>query len=377
MANGNTGAAQNKLGELFVELGTKGSGNLLGTLNKVSAQFLLTKNAAEQFIKPIINTADKAGKSAIEIRKLSTVLGATDRQIQSMKFWLEKKGLSDAILGDFEKLSSVIYNFQRGLRTPDMFPFQELGIQLGDYESNLKGVLKLTEDIRQALAGRPAEEQRMLLGRLGYSNVEDLMYMFRNMPASFTNLPNMLSSNEVDALIRSEEAMNEVRQNVQKAFEMSIAQLSDVIVKLSEVLSDFIKKMPGGVKKVVETTGNIQKNIKKEEERRKNTTLDPFMFTPTWYKGLLDTASEGAYNFIKKKAKRALGYAANISDISPEFLNTNGIIPNNTNQITQPAQINITQNIQSTDPTMAGQESADKIAEAMNNSYQIRYSGMG
>lgn len=350
MANGNTGAAQNKLGELFVELGTKGSGNLLGTLNKVSAQFLLTKNAAEQFIKPIINTADKAGKSAIEIRKLSTVLGATDRQIQSMKFWLEKKGLSDAILGDFEKLSSVIYNFQRGLRTPDMFPFQELGIQLGDYESNLKGVLKLTEDVRQTLAGRPAEEQRMLLGRLGYSNIEDLMYMFRNMNASFTNFPNLLSSSEIDALIQSEEAINQARQDIDRALQQAIVQLTPEIVKLAGWVSELVKHLPKAIK-------NVEKGIKD--------TVNYFKTPP--------------------KLKYTPGVASPVptpswissSDLSPNTLNTNGIIPSSLTASAQPAQINITQNIQSTEPTMAGQESADKIAEAMNNSYQIRYSGMG
>ena len=49
--NNNQGGAQSKLGELFVDFGTKGLGNLVKGLNKIQAQFLLTKNAGEQFVK--------------------------------------------------------------------------------------------------------------------------------------------------------------------------------------------------------------------------------------------------------------------------------------------------------------------------------------
>ncbi len=52
MAEGNSGQSKG-LGELFVEFGQKGGSGLMKTLNGISAQFLLTKNSAQQAINMV------------------------------------------------------------------------------------------------------------------------------------------------------------------------------------------------------------------------------------------------------------------------------------------------------------------------------------
>ncbi len=70
-----SGAAQNKLGELFVDIGVGGLGKTLKALNSVSASFLLTKNAATQAVKPIIDVGKRTMGMAVDVGKLGSTLG--------------------------------------------------------------------------------------------------------------------------------------------------------------------------------------------------------------------------------------------------------------------------------------------------------------
>ena len=84
-----TGAAQSKLGELFVDIGVGGIGKTLKALNTVSASFLLTKNAAVQITKPFINMGKQALDTAVDVGKLGSTLGIAYKEAYKLKYYFK------------------------------------------------------------------------------------------------------------------------------------------------------------------------------------------------------------------------------------------------------------------------------------------------
>ena len=104
MTQGNSGA-QNKLGELFVDFGTKGVGGLLKNLNSVSASFLLGKNAANQFAQTITQPIKQTGQYAMELRNLRYQMGLTNKEAQKIQNWAKKFNYNEgSVFGDISNL---------------------------------------------------------------------------------------------------------------------------------------------------------------------------------------------------------------------------------------------------------------------------------
>lgn len=60
MSDDKKSGAKNEAGQLFLDFGATGLGKLVKGLNSLSASFLLTKNGAEQALKPIISMSQNA-----------------------------------------------------------------------------------------------------------------------------------------------------------------------------------------------------------------------------------------------------------------------------------------------------------------------------
>lgn len=120
-------AATKGLGELFVELGLKGLGKTLGGLNAISAQFLLTKNAAEQAIKPIIGFSKEASSRLVGYDKINAVTGLSVKRLQEMDRWAKLNNVDfNAYVGQVQGLQQSILKFRlEGVRNKG---FDILGI---------------------------------------------------------------------------------------------------------------------------------------------------------------------------------------------------------------------------------------------------------
>ena len=105
MADNKSGASH-ELGNLFVDIGSSGLGTLLKGLNSLSATFMLTKNAAQQFTKPIMDMSKNAGQGLVGLQKINAVTGLTIEQLQELQLWAKANSV------DFGNYISQISNFQ-------------------------------------------------------------------------------------------------------------------------------------------------------------------------------------------------------------------------------------------------------------------------
>ena len=166
MANESTGAAQNKLGELFVEFGSKGLGGLLKGLNGIQAQFLLTKNAAQQAFKPLENMSKNAAKSVVNYDKLNAILGLTPKQLQNLDIWAKLNNADLGTLsGQIGQLQQDLLNLAQGKGMSE--GWAKLGIDPRQF--SYKEPLKAFDAILQRISQMDEATAALALTELGYS----------------------------------------------------------------------------------------------------------------------------------------------------------------------------------------------------------------
>lgn len=225
------------IGELFVEFGSEGTPDLIKSLNKVSAQFLLTKNAAEQFLRPIINMAKQAGNTGVQIGKMSSALGTSYQEFQKLKIQLNRMNIDEGVINNISDLQGTLYDLFHGFGglPPGLnLALDRLGLNIMDYDESLDGTLNLIKDMEKASknlgmsdldyqsvlrqAGLPAD-LGYARNRGGISNITD----FRT-----------ISDKEVEQLIKLQESMNKLKTSTDSLKNSIIARLSPIITKSNE-----------------------------------------------------------------------------------------------------------------------------------------------
>ncbi len=138
------------IGELFVEFGTTGLGTFLKGLNGVKAQFLLSKTAAEQFTKPLINMSKNAVGGITALSKLNAVTGLSIKQLQELKVWTK---LNNVEFGDFmgqiQGLQQNLLDIAMGQGNVKGFALLGLNPKDMDYRNPLEALTKIRERILQ------------------------------------------------------------------------------------------------------------------------------------------------------------------------------------------------------------------------------------
>lgn len=239
MTQGNSGA-QNKLGELFVDFGTKGVGGLLKNLNTVSASFLLGKNAANQFAQTLTKPIKEAGNAAVAAGKLSTQLATSYKEAYRLQMYLKQKNTSEGLLNELAGIQKVFADMEMG--TGDWGDvakaFGFLGLNVQSYNSSLESMLQLTEDVRKATAGLDDVKSNQILRMLGLSN--EWRYFWER----GGNLKNsaLISDAVVEENIRAAEAMAKLGTNTQAMKDYLISKIAPAVVKISDVISKFEEK---------------------------------------------------------------------------------------------------------------------------------------
>lgn len=209
-----TGAAQNKLGELFVDVGVGGLGKTLKGLNSISASFLLTKNAAVQAVKPFVNIGKEAMNSAVGIGKMAAALGTTSINAQKLSYYL-KQYKSQGLEGDVASLQQTFTRLRAGYGGLDgqmAMSMGQLGIDWQNYSGSFEDTLRFVQDVKNALkkSGLSKQDQLMHLQNLGLGGWQ---YLFEKKDFNLEDTLK-ISDETIKNLQKSDETINELGNNV-------------------------------------------------------------------------------------------------------------------------------------------------------------------
>lgn len=168
--------AQNKLGELFVDIGQTGLGSLVKGLNTLSASFLLGKKGAQEFLKPITSIDKSAMNSVIGYDKLNAVTGISVTKLQELSKWAQLNNVDFGMFaGQIQNLQSKILQIQTG-QGGQVNGLSMLGIDPRSLNAN--DPLKALDLIRQrVMALRDPATAAFALDMLGLSR--DLVYAWQ------------------------------------------------------------------------------------------------------------------------------------------------------------------------------------------------------
>lgn len=242
------GAAQNKLGELFVDIGVGGLGKTLKSLNSISASFLLTKNAAVQMVKPLVDMGVTAANSAVNIGKMASALGTTKLNAQKLQYYL-KQYKSEGLIDDLAKIQNMYGQWEQRMgQIPMTFAtaMAKLNLSWQNYNGSFESTLKLIQDVKNALKGSnfTPVEQLALLNQLGLGGWK---YLFEKKDF---NINDALSVTEADIekQIQIEERLEKIKISFDELKQKMFVKLLDTgFLDKIEMMADgaiqWLKKM--------------------------------------------------------------------------------------------------------------------------------------
>lgn len=336
--------AKNELGQLFIDFGTKGFPTLLKSLNTVSAQFLLGKNAANQFVQTLTKPFKEAGNSAVSIGKMSNALATSTLEYQKLSMYLKKYNLSDSLLGDIKKLETEMYNWGDG--TIDITgqvgrAFGELKLNFNDYKGTFEDTMKFLDDVQNATSGMSKNKRNQLLNFLGLNTDWGYLWDKGGRASDFATI----SDSAVQANMSLQESMNELKNTAQVLTQELLAKIAPSLEKIANILTDWLKNFQkdGGIDKTVNAVKETKKYIDIKEGGKNLLKKTPIGTYATL--GTLGAAAiQGTINKAKGQAAGGaapVGYIGNLPDITdgaelpPNLLNKTQNITNNiTNDIT-------------------------------------------
>lgn len=225
MTQGNSGA-QNKLGELFVDFGTKGVGGLLKNLNSVSASFLLGKNAANQFAQTITQPIKQTGQYAMELRNLRYQMGLTNKEAQKIQNWAKKFNYNEgSVFGDISNLLDSLTQINKYNVIPKgWYEASRLLSQAGGtaitqkrYAATPEGVFELLKDISIDLEKvQDIGTRRLIQQSLGVS--PEILNYKENINSLMSSW-NTLTDEQIEAAEESAKALNELGNSLEKLWQ--------------------------------------------------------------------------------------------------------------------------------------------------------------
>lgn len=171
------------IGELFVEFGAKGLGSLLKGLNSVSASFLLTKNAANQAIKPIVDMSQKAAGTVTAWDKLSAVMGMSLKELQDIEIFTRLNNIDfSSYIGQLKTVQQKLMDI-RTEQSSDVQGLTLLGLTAYDFDP--KKPLEFMDKVKQRVLSLDEVTAASALRWLGLS--EDLLYAWKQQNTTFND----------------------------------------------------------------------------------------------------------------------------------------------------------------------------------------------
>lgn len=243
MAENKTGVAQNKLGELFVDFGSSGLGGLIKGLRTISADFLLGKNAAQQFIKPITGMSKNAAETVTGFAKLNSVTGISIGQLQELQVWAKLNSVSfGEMMGQVQNLQQQILNGFLGKGWNEGFFTLGIDPRSLDYTKPLDALDKIKSRILQL------DEATGALGLTQLGLSQDLQFAFRQNNEQFDRRL-LLNQKEIQSLNQQQQSWNSLSATWQAGQQKFIANQT------------WINTLLGNTQTFLENSAPIVKNI--------------------------------------------------------------------------------------------------------------------
>lgn len=381
-----SGAAQNKLGELFVQLGVKGLGGVLGGLNKVSAQFLLTKNAAAQAIKPFADISKNASNMVVNFDKLNSITGINVLKLQQLSTWAKLNNVNfQQLVGQIGELQQTILSGRMGEGMKSGFAMLGIDALSLDWHKPIAAMDKIMERVRVIKDTLGEAEATKALSLLGFDS--SMLYIYEQAGGELNNIneklneKQKLNDKELEASREQNKAWNRLSVSWDMALNKILASTEawaaalNTVANLLEKISTYI---PNEIKSFDKSTSPARQELENAKtEGGKNKAKAKIYYSTN--KHILS-------NWAKKQKDGWLKNTAAVNLLQPEMFaiyealgrnfidkmfypsaipQTDGIPTKNLSSSTSNnITMNINQNIQSTDPQMAAAESADKIDQS-------------
>ena len=379
MAEENKNGQSKGIGELFVEFGTKGLPSLIKGLNSVSATFLLTKNAAEQFTKPIREMYKESQNTALGIGKMSAMIGASSMvDIQKLQNYFNEKNVdAGSMMSGINNMMNLIYDLQHGLGGIDgkmNFVLSELGIDIWEYNDGLESTLDLYDDLYKATKNLSAVDRNAYLRLLGQP--QELAYLFERGGINKSDILGQ-STQQVLQQIEAIEAKNRRTQAIKDIKDDVISRIAPVETAVNNKIGDTAiehkEDISSGIVNVSKETGKAAGNA--------------MLATPIGRLGVLSGLAAIGFKNLKNKAKEPegvpTGFAINpfegITPLNPPNVNVpapgmeSAALPPNMNEMTSSVINNNTFNITGSNANEIADNVVAKLdIEALrNNQFQI------
>ena len=239
MAEGNGDNKKSSgIGELFVEFGVKGFGTMLKSLNAVSASFLLVKNAGQQFAQMLTKPIKESGNAAVEIGKMSSALGITMKEAMKLQLYFKQHNLSEGLLGDLTSISDMLTKVQLGIGGISgefAYAMHRMGLDWTKYDGSMESMIRLTNDVKKATADMDANTRRVMMKAVGLQ--PEWSYAFERGDFNLADYKT-ISDEQVENLIKSQEAMNKMTAEVDQLKMHLMSKLTPAVVKISDWIGD-------------------------------------------------------------------------------------------------------------------------------------------
>lgn len=387
------GAAQNKLGELFIDFGSSGLGTLLKGLNSVSASFLLTKTAAQQVIKPFQQMTTKALTTVTGWDKLNATMGLSLKELQDINIFSKLNNVDfNQYIGQIKTAQQKLIDIQTGMSN-DVQGFALLGLNPRDFNAN--NPLQLLDAIKNKVQQVDEITGSAALRWFGFS--DDLLYVWKQQNTTF-NERLKLNDREMENLKEQQSQWNSLSATWEAAQSKFIANQS-WINDLLKKTTDWLAGMHPHLEKILQSfskwlnedhpilgfLGQVIEDVLTTSASEKGAIIKDFYINrPKDIANLLkNTVKPAGYEFNAKPGsydKYQELWAKN--PMNPENLkNTTpaALMPSNTTNATgiNGANLsyvnNITQYITGSDSEQVADASADKIADVSQlNAIQYR-----
>lgn len=384
------GAAQNKLGELFIDFGSSGLGTLLKGLNSVSASFLLTKTAAQQVIKPFQQMTTKALTTVTGWDKLNATMGLSLKELQDINIFSKLNNIDfNQYIGQIKTAQQKLIDIQTNMSN-DVQGFALLGLNPRDFSAN--NPLQLLNAIKNKVQQVDEVTGSAALRWFGFS--DDLLYVWKQQNTTF-NERLKLNDREIENLKEQQAQWNSLSatwEATQSKFIANQSWINDLLKKTTDWLAGthpHLEKILQNFSKWLREEHPLLSTISKLAEFALTTSAEEKK--ETWKNDW-----EGAFNLLKNPVKTFNGKEFNAkpgshqkyeelwakNPMNPENLkNTTpaALMPSNTTNATgiNGANLsyvnNITQYITGSDSEQIADASADKIADVSQlNAIQYR-----
>lgn len=231
------GAAQNKLGELYVEFRSKGFNILSKGLGSLASGFGTTALAAKKATNEISKMSAKVGSNVIGLDKINAVTGMTVKQLQSLKAWATVNNIEFTdFIGQIQALQQNLLNIRMGKGNVKGLTLLGLDPRSMDYNKPLEALDMIRRRVQQVDEATGV----MAMNELGLS--QELLYAFKQ-NNEMIDKRLLLNNKEIEQARQQQSEWNKLKATwdaVQQKFIANQNWVNKTIEKTINLITEFV-----------------------------------------------------------------------------------------------------------------------------------------